>query len=111
MSTAQFESATIRFEVESRHFFTRNYLIGTATVQLAMVRLRDNHLYSKKWIQILGGNAAECTGNLKVTVFAYSGEDSPPKPDTSLGDKDEMKLMLEDLRAAVIRAVLMSRGG
>ncbi|CAJ1375037.1 unnamed protein product, partial [Effrenium voratum] len=41
----EFESSFVEFKVYARHWFTRNYLIGKASLQLSFVNKRQNHLH------------------------------------------------------------------
>ena len=57
----------------------RSSFESSPEVQLGMVRKRDNHIYPKKWVQILGPEGGHCNGMLKVSVFAY-GTAKPRSP-------------------------------
>ncbi|CAJ1461227.1 unnamed protein product, partial [Effrenium voratum] len=48
----EFESSFVEFKVYARHWFTRNYLIGKASLQLSFVNKRQNHLYARRWLPL-----------------------------------------------------------
>jgi len=47
----EFESASIEFSLYERCWFTRNILIGRASLQLSYINNRRNHLYARTWLR------------------------------------------------------------
>lgn len=76
----EFETGFIEFKVYARNWFTRNYLIGKASLQLSFINKRRHHLYAKKWLCLRAEDSPEIMGMLNVTVFALRpGESAPSK--------------------------------
>jgi len=102
LTSDEYNSAFIDFELQSANVFTRNDVIGTGKVQLSMVRKRPNHSYVKKWIQLSVDSMK--TAKLSVTVFSYGEGDTPPRPEDTEQDAEEVSAQLKDLGAAVLSA-------
>ncbi|CAE7561007.1 FER1L6 [Symbiodinium sp. CCMP2456] len=100
ITETEFNMACIEFELQAANIFTRNTVLGTGKVQLAMVRQRPNHTYVRKQIQLTLEH--KLTSKLTVTVFCYGEGDKPPAPDDAQDNKEEVEAHLNDLTAAVI---------
>lgn len=96
----EFNMSYIDFELQSAWTFGRNEVLGTAKVQLAMVRRRTNHSYVQKVLDAMLG--AQQTAKIKVTVFCYGNGDEPPKPEDMEQDGEETAAQLENLNLAVL---------
>lgn len=96
----EYNSAFIDFELQSACVFSRNEVVGSGKVQLAMVKKRPNHTYVKKWIQL--SKDTMLTAKMKVTVFSYGEGQDPPRPEDLENDADETAAQLKDLNAAVL---------
>ncbi|CAJ1443049.1 unnamed protein product, partial [Effrenium voratum] len=74
----EFESSFVEFKVYARHWFTRNYLIGKASLQLSFVNKRQNHLYARRWLPLRRDESPAINGMLSVTVYVLKpGEMAP----------------------------------
>jgi len=74
----QFESGEIVFSVYARNWFTRNYLIGQASLQLSYINKRANCLYARRWLCLRKDGDPNTTGMLNVSVFALMpGQQAP----------------------------------
>ncbi|CAD7964088.1 unnamed protein product [Amoebophrya sp. A120] len=114
----QFKAASITFSVYSRNFFTRNDLIGRATLQLDNVRNRRNHVYAKKWMTITKDNEPAASGALCATVFCLAPGDVAPSVDQQEGNDDAGEEGgggeqddYEDLSKAVLGGSIDQSGG
>ncbi|CAE7794703.1 OTOF, partial [Symbiodinium sp. KB8] len=58
----EFESAYIEFTVYARNWFTRNYQIGKASLQLKSVNARTGHVYMKKSLPLRKEGETAATG-------------------------------------------------
>lgn len=115
-----FDAAFIEFQVYARNWFTRNYLIGKASLQLSFINRRKGHLYSRKWLCLRREDSTEVTGMLNITVFALKpGEQAPSaraqeevadddgEEDKEGGQADNM----EDLGTAVLKSQIEAPPG
>ncbi|CAJ1448812.1 unnamed protein product [Effrenium voratum] len=100
ITETEFNMTSIEFELQAANIFTRNTVLGTGKVQLAMVRQRPNHTYVRKQIQLTLEH--KLTSKLGVTVFCYGEGDKPPAPDEAQENKEEVEAHLNDLTTAVI---------
>ena len=100
ITETEFNMTCIEFELQAANIFTRNTVLGTGKVQLAMVRQRPNHTYNRKQIQLTVEH--KLTSKLTVTVFCYGEGDKPPAPDGATENKEEADAHLNDLTTAVI---------
>lgn len=82
----EFAMATIKFKLEAANSFWRNDDLGTASVQLAMVRQRPNHTFQNT-VQLL--KDSEWTAKLEVSVYCYGEGEKPPGPITEEQDEDQ----------------------
>lgn len=99
----EFESTYIEFSVYARHWFTRNFLIGKASLQLASINARMGHVYSKKSLSIRKEGITESRGTLALTVFVLkSGEAMCSSQQHHMREKSLDNL--EDLSQAVLGA-------
>lgn len=71
----EFAMATIKFRLEGANAFWRNDHVGTASVQLAMVRQRPNHSFHNE-LQLQSDG--QWSAKLKVSVYCYSEGEKPP---------------------------------
>jgi len=74
----EFESALIEFKVYALYWFTRNYLIGKAALQLDFINKRNHHLYARRWLMLRRDDSPDITGMLNVTVFVLLPGDQAP---------------------------------
>lgn len=74
ITETEFNMTCIEFELQAANIFTRNTVLGTGKVQLAMVRQRPNHTYNRKQIQLTVEH--KLTSKLTVTVFCYGEEEA-----------------------------------
>ncbi|CAE7620239.1 OTOF [Symbiodinium sp. CCMP2592] len=65
----EFESSFIEFKVYARNWFTRNFLIGKASLQLSFVNKRQHHLYARRWLPLRRDDSPAVTGTINVTIF------------------------------------------
>eukprot|EP00435_Cladocopium_sp_Y103_P004898 s24_g1.t1 len=66
ITETEFNMTCIEFELQAANIFTRNTVLGTGKVQLAMVRQRPNHTYNRK--QILCFAIESCSARIQLTV-------------------------------------------
>lgn len=99
----EFNMSFIDFELQAANVFTRNDVIGSARVQLAMVRKRANHTVAGKWLQLT--NAHESTARLRATVFCYGEGDAPPTVKEVTNCAEEAEEHIRDLKNAVLDTV------
>lgn len=115
--TKEFESAFIEFKVYAVNWFTRNYLIGKASLQLSFINKRRHHLYARKWLCLRRDDSPECTGMLNVTVFCLRpGEQAPSatQQDTAAddgGDEAGGGEDMENLAQAVLKTTVEAPPG
>jgi len=114
----EFECAFIEFKVYARNWFTRNYLIGKASLQLSFINKRRHHLYAKKWLCLRGEESPEVVGMLNVTVFALRPGQPPPSKSEqdNQGDADENDQEADeewktDLSKVVLKATIEAPPG
>ncbi|CAD7935780.1 unnamed protein product [Amoebophrya sp. A25] len=113
----QFRAASITFSLYARNWFTRNDLIGRASLQLDNVRNRRFHLYAKKWLTITRDNEPAATGAISATVFCLAPGDIAPSVDQQEGIEDAGDENnaggddYEDLSKAVLGGSIDQSGG
>lgn len=88
MYPEQFSAATLTFSIFARNWFSRNSLIGRATLQLANVNARRNHVYAKKWLTVTRENDPEAAGAMCLTVFSLKPGDTAPSVDQQEGNDE-----------------------
>eukprot|EP00928_Gymnodinium_smaydae_P013524 TRINITY_DN14930_c0_g1_i1.p1 TRINITY_DN14930_c0_g1~~TRINITY_DN14930_c0_g1_i1.p1 ORF type:complete len:1551 (-),score=396.30 TRINITY_DN14930_c0_g1_i1:68-4687(-) len=108
----EFESAYIEFSVFARNWFSRNYLIGKASLQLTNVNKRSGHVYVKKSLFLRQQGSTVISGILNLTVFCLKPGQFAPSESQMSGaeatggenkeeedDEDVNKLVLGKLEA------------
>ncbi|CAE7313525.1 DYSF [Symbiodinium sp. CCMP2592] len=99
----EFESAYIEFTVYARNWFTRNYQIGKASLQLKSVNARTGHVYMKKSLPLRKEGETAATGMITLTVFCLKPGESAPQGE-EVKEEGEAAEDLEDLSKAVLGA-------
>mmetsp|Transcript_44643 Transcript_44643/g.78493 ORF Transcript_44643/g.78493 Transcript_44643/m.78493 type:complete len:1495 (+) Transcript_44643:94-4578(+) len=114
MSEKEFKSAYIEFSVYERRWFTRNYLIGKASLQLSTVNNRKRHVFSRVPLQLMQEGETDMKGLLNAMVFVLASGQSAPsaadqekeaveEDDDDPGDDSKKKGFDQmDLRTAVL---------
>jgi len=86
----EFESAYIEFSLFARNWFTRNFLIGKASLQLASINKRVNHVYAKKGLYLRQQGETNNTGVINLTVWCLKpGESAPSDSQINSAGADE----------------------
>eukprot|EP00435_Cladocopium_sp_Y103_P032698 s548_g8.t1 len=105
----EFDSSFVEFKVYARHWFTRNYLIGKATLQLSYINKRQHHLCARRSLQLRRDESPAVAGTLTVTVFVLKpGEMAPSlalqtSEPVDVGDEGQVKQSDQDgLETAVL---------
>lgn len=110
----EFESAYIEFSVFARHWWTRNYLIGKASMQLESVNRRKGFVYAKKPVALRREGVTNSTGTLTVTVYCLKPGEAPPSDAQQQGAEgpqgEEQPEDFEDLSKAVLGQVDGNQG-
>jgi hypothetical protein len=114
MYPKEFDSESIEFKVYAKNWFTRNYLIGTASLQLSFVNLRRHHLYARRWLQLRTEEGPQVTGTLNISVYVLRpGQMAPSQTqlnnpqDEDNDDDDPVDAEdLTDLKTAVLGSAL-----
>lgn len=70
------QSAFINFEVQAALTFSRNDIVGSASLPLATVWQSASHAYVRKWLELRKENTV--TAELLITAFCYGKGDTPP---------------------------------
>lgn len=116
----EFEAASVEFRVYARNWFSRNYLIGKASLQLSFVNQKRHHVYARRWLCLRRDESPACTGMLNITLFVLKpGEQAPSLTEQMEavddgmnegqgdgGDKD-----VEDLNQAVEKTTIEAPAG
>ncbi|CAL1157277.1 unnamed protein product [Cladocopium goreaui] len=79
LSPEEFESAYIEFSVYARNWFTRNFLIGKAFLQLKSINARQGHVYMKKSLPLRKEGETAATGMITLTTFCLKPGESAPQ--------------------------------
>eukprot|EP00930_Biecheleria_cincta_P032374 TRINITY_DN22471_c0_g1_i1.p1 TRINITY_DN22471_c0_g1~~TRINITY_DN22471_c0_g1_i1.p1 ORF type:complete len:1474 (-),score=230.31 TRINITY_DN22471_c0_g1_i1:26-4447(-) len=87
MYPKEFESSFIEFKVYARHWFTRNYLIGTASLQLSFINRRQNHLYARRLLNLRREDSTAIMGMLCVTVYVLLPGELAPNASLQVSDE------------------------
>lgn len=90
----QFDSAFVVFKVWSKHYFTKNALLGQATMQLASIWRRRDHVFRNKWLILREEKQPAARGNLSISIFCLKPGEPPPsfQVEEEEGSDDEVKV-------------------
>lgn len=101
MYPKEFDSESIAFTVYAKNWFTRNYVIGEASLQLSFVNLRRHHLYARRLLQLRREHDTNVTGTLNISVYVLRpGQVAPSQTQLSnpeVEDNDDVEPDAEDL--------------
>ncbi|CAJ1448425.1 unnamed protein product [Effrenium voratum] len=106
----EFESAYIEFSVYARNWFTRNYLIGKASLQLKSINARQGHVYMKKALPLRKEGETAATGVMTLTTFCLKPGESAPQGEEVKEEADAAE-DLEDLSKAVLGSSAAGEAG
>eukprot|EP00438_Fugacium_kawagutii_P006604 Skav212983 [mRNA] locus=scaffold423:123728:129229:- [translate_table: standard] len=101
LSPEEFESAYIEFSIYARNWFTRNFLIGKAFLQLKSINARQGHVYMKKSLPLRKDGETAATGMITLTVFCLKPGESAPQGE-EVKEEGDAGEDLEDLSKAVL---------
>lgn len=115
LSPAEFQSASVHFTVYARYWWSRNYVIGKASLQMSFVNKRKRHLYARRWLCLRREDSPKCTGMLNVTLYVLEPGNHAPSATEQMElmedpeeDKDEDQ---DDLSKAVLKPTVEAPPG
>eukprot|EP00746_Dinoflagellata_sp_MGD_P003068 gnl/MRDRNA2_/MRDRNA2_105982_c0_seq1.p1 gnl/MRDRNA2_/MRDRNA2_105982_c0~~gnl/MRDRNA2_/MRDRNA2_105982_c0_seq1.p1 ORF type:complete len:1491 (+),score=316.30 gnl/MRDRNA2_/MRDRNA2_105982_c0_seq1:92-4564(+) len=85
----EFDTAYVEFTVYARNWFTRNSVIGKASLQLSTINRRRAHLFAKKWLSLKQDNDPDLKGMINLTVFCLKPKEKAPSADEQEGGGDD----------------------